>query len=56
MSYIRTKRIKGGIYYYLVKSVREGRRVYQVNLAYIGAVKPSKEAVRKLKKKYDRAT
>lgn len=56
MSFIRTKRVKGGTYYYLVKSVREGKRVYQINLAYLGAVEPSQKEVEKLKKKYDKAT
>lgn len=53
MVYLRTKKIKGKIYYYLVKSVREGKIVRQIVLEYIGPKEPSSEEVRKLKKKYE---
>ncbi len=36
MAYVRTKTIKGDTYRYLVKSVREGKRVRQVFVSYIG--------------------
>jgi hypothetical protein len=53
MAYIRTKKIKGGTYYYLVKSVREGKRVHQINLSYLGTEKPDGEEVKRLKKKHE---
>lgn len=34
--FIREKQIKGKTYYYLVKSVRTGKNVKQINVAYIG--------------------
>jgi hypothetical protein len=34
--YIRTKNINGHLYHYLVKSVREGKRVIQKHLKYLG--------------------
>lgn len=40
MAFIRTKQIKGKIYYYLVKSVREGNKVRQVILKYLGTTPP----------------
>jgi len=43
MAYIRTKKIKGRTYYYLVKSVREGDRIRQVMLEYLGTEKPDTE-------------
>ncbi len=52
MVYVRGKKIKGQTYYYLVKSVREGERVRQVSLEYLGAEKPAAEKVRRLGKKY----
>jgi hypothetical protein len=54
VAYIRTKKIKGNIYFYLVKSVREGKKVRQIVLAYLGAEKPNGEEVRKLKKKHEK--
>jgi hypothetical protein len=56
MVYVRGKKIKGQTYYYLVKSVREGERIRQVSLEYLGAEKPSVEKVRRLGKKYGRNT
>ena len=52
MVYVRAKKIKGQTYYYLVKSVREGDRVRQVSLEYLGADRPNAQKVRKLEKKY----
>lgn len=40
MAYVRTKTIKGKTYRYLVKSVREGKRVRQVFVSYIGNPSP----------------
>jgi len=56
VAYLRTKKIKGNTYYYLVKSMREGKRVRQVVLAYLGPEKPDGEIVRKLKKKHEKTT
>ena len=53
MVYVRGKKIKGQTYYYLVKSVREGNRVRQVSLEYLGAEKPTKQKVHKLGRKYE---
>ncbi len=50
MVYVRAKKIKGGTYYYLVKSVREKDRVRQVTLQYLGTEKPGPEKLKKLKK------
>jgi len=55
MSYVRSKNINGRIYYYLVKSVRDGNKVRQINLAYLGAEKPTEEEIRKIKKRYKRS-
>jgi len=52
MAYVRAKKVKGRTYYYLVKSVRVGDRVRQVNLEYLGAEKPSTRHVKKLSKCY----
>jgi len=43
MAYIRTKKISGNTYYYLVKSVRENGRVRQVTLKYLGTEDPKKK-------------
>jgi len=52
MAYIRTKKIKGRTYYYLVKSVREGDRIRQVMLEYLGTEKPDTEKTGKQPKKH----
>jgi hypothetical protein len=41
MAYVRSKTIKGNTYRYLVKSVREGKRVRQVFVSYIGNPPPA---------------
>jgi len=41
VAYVRTKTIRGKTYRYLVKSVREGKRVRQVFVAYIGNPPPA---------------
>jgi hypothetical protein len=53
MSYVRSKNIKGRTYYYLVKSIREGKKIKQINLAYLGAENPTGEEVKKLRKKHE---
>lgn len=52
MVYIRSKKIKGNLYYYLVKSIREGDRVKQITLDYLGTEKPSSSEFIRLKKRY----
>lgn len=52
MVYVRAKKIKGRTYYYLVRSVREGNRIRQVSLKYLGTDKPGREKARSLAKKY----
>jgi len=41
VAYVRSKTIKGNTYHYLVKSVREGKRVRQVFVSYIGNPPPA---------------
>ena len=41
MAYVRRKTVKGKTYCYLVKSVREGKRVRQVFVSYIGNPPPA---------------
>ena len=50
MSYIRKKIVKGKEYWYLCKSVREGSKVRQEIIKYIGTQKPSPQEVENLKK------
>ena len=42
---MRTKRINGRTYYYLVESRREGKRVRQKVLKYLGAEPPTREEI-----------
>jgi hypothetical protein len=53
MVYVRAKKIKGQTYYYLVKSVREGEKIRQVSLEYLGPERPSAQKLRRLGKKYE---
>ena len=46
MAYVRRKTIKGNTYQYLVKSVRDGKRVRQVFVAYIGNPPPASGGAR----------
>jgi hypothetical protein len=41
VAYVRRKTVKGKTYCYLVKSVREGKRVRQVFVSYIGNPPPA---------------
>jgi len=45
MAFVRIKRIKGRTYYYLVESRREGKRVRQKVLKYLGAEPPTREEI-----------
>jgi hypothetical protein len=40
MTYLISKKIKGHNYYYLCKSIREGKKVRQVIVKYYGRKKP----------------
>lgn len=51
MAFIREKTVKGRTYYYLVKSIREGNRVRQKTIKYIGPEKPSEDEITRLKKR-----
>ena len=37
--FIRANKRKGRVYYYIVKSIREGNRVQQKVIAYLGTAK-----------------
>jgi len=52
MVYVRVKEIKGNKYYYLVKSKREGSRVRQITLEYLGAEQPDEKVIKSIKRKY----
>lgn len=45
VAFVRTKRINGRTYYYLVESRREGKRVRQKVLKYLGAEPPTREEI-----------
>lgn len=53
MVFIRSKRIKGREYYYLVKSARRGGKVQQIILEYLGSKYPSREELKNFKRKYE---
>lgn len=48
MAFIRTKRQGNRIYYYLVENKREGKKVRQKVIKYIGAEMPTKEQIETL--------
>lgn len=41
MVFVRTKTIAGNEYYYLVESLRRGKRVVQRTVKYLGRKKPA---------------
>ena len=45
MAFVRVKRIAGGDYYYLVENKREGKKVRQKVLKYLGKNPPTKEQI-----------
>jgi len=51
MAFVRTKKIKGGTYYYLVESIREGKRVRQKVIKYLGTKAPTKEEIEAVRRK-----
>jgi len=54
--FVRRKTIKGRTYFYLVKSVRNGDRITQQYLEYLGAQIPTKKQLDVKKKKYQKKT
>jgi hypothetical protein len=52
--FVRRKTIKGRVYYYLVRSMREGCRVKQEFVEYLGPEQPSRRRVNELKRKHER--
>ena len=53
MAYVRSKIIKGHKYYYLAEGYREGGKVRQRVLAYLGAAEPSAGKLSRLKKQFE---
>ena len=45
MAFVRTKKKGNGIYYYLVESKREGKKVRQKVIKYLGTEPPAKEQI-----------
>ena len=50
MAFVRTKRIKNRTYYYLVESKREGNKVKQKVIKYLGAQMPTKEQIETMRR------
>jgi len=50
MAFVRTKRIKNRTYYYLVESRREGSRVKQKVIKYLGTEMPTKEEIETIRR------
>ena len=48
MTYVRAKTIKGQIYYYLVESQREGDKVRQRVIKYLGKERPSAKELERI--------
>jgi outer membrane protein assembly factor BamE (lipoprotein component of BamABCDE complex) len=46
MPFVRVKKFDGRTYYYLVENYREGNRVRQKVLRYLGTEKPSEEELK----------
>ena len=46
--FVRNKRVKNGIYYYLVKAYRKDGRPKQRVVKYLGKLKPSQSEIDKL--------
>jgi hypothetical protein len=54
LAYVRHKIIKGHKYFYLVEGYREGAKVRQRVLLYLGASEPSERVKQQLKKQYSK--
>jgi len=51
MAFVRTKRQGDRIYYYLVESRREGKKVRQKVIRYLGTEAPTKEQIETIRRK-----
>jgi hypothetical protein len=54
MAYVRAKRRGDKTYYYLVESKREGKRVRQQIIRYLGTKLPTKEQLENILKEVNR--
>jgi hypothetical protein len=54
MAYVRAKRRGDKMYYYLVESKREGKRVRQQIIRYLGTKPPTKEQLENILKEVGR--
>jgi len=50
MSFIRAKRIRNNTYYYLVKNKREGKKVRQKVIKYLGTEPPTGKRLEEIRK------
>lgn len=50
MSFIRVKRIRNNTYYYLVRNKREGKKVRQKVIKYLGTEPPTGKRLEEIKK------
>jgi len=50
VAFVRTKRKGNRIYYYLVESKREGNKVRQKVIKYLGAELPTKEQIEAMRR------
>jgi hypothetical protein len=53
--FVRAKRKNGRIYYYLVESRREGSKVRQKVIKYLGIEMPTKDEIETLRRNYDKS-
>jgi len=50
MAFVRTKRQGNRIYYYLVENKREGKKVRQKVIKYLGTEPPTKEQIETMRR------
>ena len=50
MAFVRIKHISGRAYYYLVENKREGKKVRQKVIKYLGAEPPTKEQIKAMRR------
>ncbi len=50
--YVREARKPWGVYFWLVESHREGKKVVQKRLKYLGTTRPSPEELQRLKEEF----
>ena len=53
MAFVRTKRQGDRIYYYLVENRREGKKVRQKVIKYLGTEPPTKEQIETIRRSKD---